>query len=213
MRSKQIEELKRSLRISEIQHETLVGILLGDAHLERRPGGNIFRVKVEQSAAHADYVNHLYELFKEWVRTPPRERIVQSSTGSKSTNLTFQTYSHAAFRFYAQQFYKGRHKSIPKLLHRWLTPRALAYWYMDDGSLKSKDSKTVILNTQGYDAQSIAIAIRTLETKFKLICKERHQKDGVQIYISGRSYEQFQALVEPFILPSFLYKVPRRRKT
>jgi hypothetical protein len=34
------------------------------------------------------------------------------------------------------------------LIRRWLTPKSLAYWYMDDGSFKSKSSKGTILNTQ-----------------------------------------------------------------
>src|SRR5690606_15496728 len=100
VRSQELEKYKRQLKLSAVQREVLVGILLGDAHLEERPGGRVFRVKIEQSIGHAAYVHHLFEIFREWVVSPPRERAKKIGNG----NIGFQTVSHGAFRFYAQQF-------------------------------------------------------------------------------------------------------------
>ena len=132
MRSREIEAHKRTLRLSSAQREVLVGILLGDACLETQNEGTTYRLKIEQCAAHEHYLRSLYELFRPWVLTEPRMRRVRSGS-SESANWAFQTVSHAAFRFYAHQFYDGRRKRVPKLIHRWLTPRGLAYWYMEIG--------------------------------------------------------------------------------
>ena len=56
--------------------------------------------------------------------------------------IRFQTYSHPDFKFYYDLFYpahgalqyKGRKKRVPKNINELLTPRGLAYWFMDDGT-------------------------------------------------------------------------------
>ncbi len=207
MRSKEIEEYKKGLKLTEEQREVLIGLMLGDGHLETQNGGRTYRLKIEQSEKHVAYVWHLYRLFSEWVRTPPQSKVVRSH-GHVSTNWWFQTLSHGAFRFYAHQFCKDGRKRVPRLIHRWLNPRALAYWFMDDGSVKSSQSKGVIFNTQAFTQGEVKLLCRVLEGNFALDAKPRKQKEGYQIYISGGSCETFKALVEPYLIPEMLYKLP-----
>jgi len=105
MHSNEIEAYKSKLKLSREQREILVGLLLGDAHLETQNGGRTYRLKVEYSVKNKDYCQHIYEVFKEWVLTPPREKTVRRGE-HQSVNVTFSTVSHGAFRFYAKQFYK-----------------------------------------------------------------------------------------------------------
>ena len=171
---------------------------------------NVF--SMEQSHSHQTYVYHLYELFKEWVLTPPRQRQVVSR-GHTSENWLFQTVSHAAFRFYAQQFYAEGRKQVPKLISHWLTPCGLAYWFMDDGPIKSIESKGIILNTHGFYQVDVERLIEVLQTRFGLQAQARNQKEGCQIYISGHSYEKFVELVEPYVIEEMRYKIPPTRRT
>jgi len=210
--SRAIEEPKRKLKLSREQREVLVGILLGDACLETQNQGRTYRLKIEQSERHQAYLNHLYHLFEEWVLTPPRRRSVVSR-GHESWNWVFQTVSHGAFRFYAHQFYEDKRKRVPKLIHRWLTPRALAYWFMDDGSIKSRESKGVLLNTQAFHRSEVERLVQVLQNLFGLQAGPRKQKEGYQITISGTSYERFLELVAPYILEDMRYKVPPARRT
>lgn len=213
MHSQEIEDYKRSLRLTSEQRETLVGLLLGDACLETQNQGRTFRLKIEQSARHQAYVSHLYALFKPWVLTPPRKRESKASNGTATISWVFSTVSHSAFRFYGQQFYAGRKKQVPKLIRRWLTPCGLSYWFMDDGSMKSKQSKGVIFNTQGFDSLDVARLIDVLNAKFGLQSKLRRQRDGCQIYVSGSSHEEFLKLIEPFVISEMRHKVPLARRT
>jgi hypothetical protein len=135
------------------------------------------------------------------------------SRGHASENVSFQTVSHSALRFYAHQFYQDGHKQVPKLIHRWLTSRALSYWFMDDGSLKSKESKGIILNTQAFELADVERLIQSLQAKFDLQAWIRNQREGYQIYISGNSYEKFIGLVAPYILPEMQHKLPLPRRT
>lgn len=201
MRSKAIEDYKTQLKLTRKQREILVGMMLGDGHLETQNQGKTYRLKVEYSSTNNEYCQYVYESFQEWV-------------GSHlSENIAFSTVSHAALRFYAQQFYQDGKKIVPKMIGKLLTPRGLAYWYMDDGSMKSNQSKGVILNTQGFSRQEVKMLIDLLKEKFDLEASERKQKEGYQIYISGKSYEKFVALVGKWIHPSMKYKIPEARRT
>src|SRR5438045_9220598 len=114
MSSRAIEDYKVNLELSSIQRETVVGLLLGDACLETQNRGRTYRLKLEQCARQYAYVSHLYSLFKEWVLAPPATRAKRASNGTVSANLAFQTVSHSAFRFYAQQFYEEGVKHVPE---------------------------------------------------------------------------------------------------
>lgn len=212
MRSGVIEEYKRGLKLTREQREVLVGLLLGDAHLETQNRGHTYRLKIEQSERHKAYVEHLYQVFQPWVLTPPQPKTVYSR-GHESRNWWFQTVSHEAFRFCAHQFYRDGRKRVPPLIHRWLTPRALAYWLMDDGSRKSDQSRGVILNTQGYSREEVKRLVKVLQEKFGLMAKQRKQREGYQIYISGESWEHLRELIEPYLIPEMQYKLFPARPT
>ena len=213
MRSNDIEKYKLSLKLNAEQHEVLVGILLGDAMLETQNRGMTYRVKVEHGVSQKAYTEHLYGILKDWVLTQPKIRQVTLSNGKTYGKVTFSTLSHGAFRFYAHQFYPCGKKTVPELIERWLTPRAVAYWFMDDGSVKSKESKGVIFNTQGYRKEDVGRLACILRKKFNLDAKPRRQKEGYQIYISGKSYENFKNLVSSHMLEEMKYKIPEARRT
>ena len=212
MRSRELEEYKKGLKLTREQREVLVGLMLGDAHLETQNNGRTYRLKVEQSEAHIAYVMHLYQLFAEWVLTPPQVKVV-CSQGRESRNWWFQTLSHSAFRFYAHQFYQDGQKRVPRLIHRWLTPCALAYWFMDDGSVKSAHSKGVLINTQAFSLGEVRRLCQVLQERFDLKAQPRKQREGYQVYISGESYEAFRDLIEPYLIPEMRYKLPSARQT
>lgn len=135
---------------------------------------------------------------------------------TRQTRWVFATISHASFRFYGKAFYKNGKRVVPKGIGRLLTERGLAFWYMDDGSIKSKQSKGVLFNTQGFDLPEVKRLCDVLTSKFGLRATPRVQrsKAGVsshQIYVSGHSYERLRELLLPHMIPEMLYKFPPAR--
>lgn len=208
MYSRDIEARKLSLKLSDVQRETLVGLLLGDAHLETQNRGRTYRLKFEYGLKQRAYAEHLYELFNEWILTPPQVKI-----DATHNNVWFQTVSHPAFRFYAHQFTREGRKCVPSLIHRFLSARSIAYWFMDDGSVKSRESKGVLFNTQGFVKKDVEQLISALHRRFDIEAHVRVQKDDFQIYVSGTSFERFREIVDPYIIQSMRYKIPVERKT
>ncbi len=207
--------MEKNSKLTLLQKEVLFGVILGDAHLETQNNRITYRVKFEQSIKHKAYIEHLYDVFKNYVKTSPQLKLVTyKNNQTKSTNIRFATISSSTFTFFGKQFYKDKKKVIPKLIHRWLTPRALAYWYMDDGSMKSYQSKGVLLNTKAFSHAEVQLLCNVLTEKFNLYCWPRKQKKNTyQIYISGKTYETLRNCIYPFIIPDMQYKFPLPRKT
>lgn len=209
MNTKQIEDNKKKLKLSKRQREIIIGLMLGDGHMETQNNGRTYRLKVEQAIEHQDYVNWLHDNFKEWVlQKPAYKNKIDKRSGKKSVNIYFNTISHGALRFYAKQFYLHKRKIIPALISHWLTPMVLAVWFMDDGSIKSKFHKGKIINTQGFEKKEVQLLSKCLDEKFQIKSILRKQKnDTWQLYLLSESIEKFYKIIKPYILPSMEYKL------
>lgn len=204
MNSNQLREYKEKLRLTPRQREILTGLLLGDGHLETQNNGKTYRLKIGHGATQKKYVYWLFDEFREWIRPDMPYRKV--SQGRVSYGFT--TYSHGAFRFYGHQFYSKGSKTIPRILHRLLTPLSLAVWFMDDGSRKSMRHKTFILHTLGYPKADLERLKKIIQEKYNLEIALHSQKRGYwRIYLPSVSAVRFKNLIEPNIISSMRYKI------
>lgn len=195
MNTKQIRELKKTLMLNDVQRSILVGTLLGDGHLETQNGGKTYRLKIEHQLAQRDYLEWIYNQFQEWIPGGIRSRIKRNGY----EYVLFDTCSHGAFRFYAQQFYTDRKKHIPKLIDKLLDPIVLAVWFMDDGSWKSSRHKTYIIHTLGYSKEDLESVQVILKRKFGLETSLHAQKGKYwRLYIKSESAIKFKELIEPY---------------
>jgi len=203
MHSKKIEDYKKSLKLTKFQRELIIGMLLGDAHLETRSQGRVYRLKVEQSIKQKEFVDWLYVALDNWTNQEPKERIVKGLV-----RYGFTTYSHGNLRFYGQQFYPNGKKVIPKMIGKLLTPLALAVWFMGDGSRKSQKHRTFIIHTLGYTKSDLCRVQEVLETKLGIKSSLHIQKGKYwRLYILSESANTFKKTVEPYVLPSMQYKL------
>lgn len=204
MNTKEIKDYKAKLKLSQRQKDILVGLLLGDGHLESRDNGRTYRLKVEHSLEQEDYVNWLHQEFKEWVGSKPYYK--KRFNGQESVGFT--TYSHGVFRFYGQQFYPNGKKVIPQMINKIFTSIGLAIWFMDDGSFKSKKYKTYIIHSLGYKKRELEKIKELFKNKFDIDISLHSQKGKYwRIYILSKSSERFRDLIGEFV-----EKIPSMRK-
>ena len=195
MNTKEIRERKNSLKLSYAQRSVLIGTLLGDGHLETQDDGKTYRLRIEHQIGQKDYLEWTYNQFKEWIPSSIRSRIRKNGY----EYVLFDTYSHGAFRFYAQQFYEEKKKHIPKLIYKLLDPMALAIWFMDDGSWKSERHKTFIIHTVGYSKEDLESVRDVLKDKFGIETSLHMQKKKYwRLYIKSESADTFRKLIEPY---------------
>ena len=208
MRSNVIETYKSKLSLTQRQKEILIGTILGDGHLEKLYTPELGRLKIEHSYKQKDYVDWLYKEFRNWVRTKPKEK-AKKVWGKIHKNYGFCTYSHRLLGNFQKDFYREKKKVIPSNLFENITPLSLAVWYMDDGSIKSSKHKGVFLNTQSFIHEDVKKLQDILQNKFGILTSTRKDETNEQIYLGGKSGEDFINIIKPYIIPSLLYKIPR----
>lgn len=204
---KELNAYKQHLTLTQEQREVIVGTVLGDLNI--RKIGKCSRLVFEQK--NKDYLFHLYDLFKDFTRTPPKERKQQRlATSEFKSTWYFSTISHVLFQEYYDLFYltETRKKILPSSLNSLLTPRALAYWYMDDGGLQTKActistasfsfKEHLSLQSILYDNWGIKANVHGINTK----------NGYLSIYIPVEMSRLFVGLVEPYIVPTMKYKLP-----
>lgn len=205
------------LQLTQEQWEASIGLMLGDASLQtqnkRASARKTFRMKFEWSEKNKAYIDHVYNLFDEWVISEPHKKERFSPQGNLVTNYGFQTISHKAFNPLAELFLSENKKGVsPFLIKDNLTARGLAYWFMDDGGKldynKSSKNKSIVLNTQSFLDQEVQMMATELNQKFKLECSLRTNKGKKIIVIDSQSYSQFRELIDPYMLDEMNYKLP-----
>lgn len=212
--SKLLKQYKESLgKLSKVQWEAAVGLVLGDASLQTQNNGKTYRMKFEWGDKNKVYLDHVYNLFDEWVLTEPHKKIRTSPAGNKVINWGFQTISHEAFNPLAKLFLDKNKKIISTdLIKTHLTPRGLSYWFCDDGGKldynKNSKNKSVVLNTQSFKDEEVGIMAQQLMDKFCLDCEVRSNKGKKVIVIKSASYSTFLSLIDPYILSEMRYKLP-----
>jgi len=212
--SKLLREYKNSLSsLSSNQYDAAIGLILGDASLNTQNKSKTYRLKFEWGDKNKAYLDHVYNLFDEWVLSEPHKKTRLSPNDNIVITWGFQTISHQAFNTLADLFILNNRKSIPEnLIINNLSPRGLAHWFMDDGgkldyNLNSKN-KSIVLNTHSFSEEEVKILASELSKKFKLETEIRSNKNKKVIVIKHNSYNLFREAIDSYMIPEMLYKLP-----
>lgn len=199
MNTKEIREKKQDLKLSKRQRELIVGLLLGDGHLETQNGGRTYRLKVEHGSAQREYLEWLANEFQDWLLSGWYEK-------RKGTKLVygFTTVSHPALRFYGAQFYQNGKKRIPPLIKKLMTPLSLAIWFLDDGSAKSSKHRSLVVHSLGYNRKDLELVQETLQCLGIETSLHKQRNNTFRLYLPHASS---LIIVEQFVRP-ILNEVP-----
>ena len=215
MSTKRLSKSDRTkITIESPLNEIMIGLLLGDGHIQKRSINGNSRFIYGQSSLrlhHLNYFNHVFELFKPYLSKdfyPKKRSFTDKRSNKKYSSVQFATLSLPCFNYYKDLFYNSNYlKIVPSNIQNLLSPRGLAYWIMDDGSLQNKG---LHLNTYGFTPQDIFLLKTTLENMFgenTLKCTiHKHQK-GERIYIWEESMELVRNNISQFMHKDMQYKI------
>jgi len=190
----------------------LIGSLLGDCSGEMQKNGKYPTFAFKQSIKHMDYLFYIYFIFLHWGYahsfTVPKIKNTKDSRGNKHDYLRFGTITTPnLFKIY-KMFYKyennKRIKIVTKDIGLYMTPRALAFWIMDDGS---KGFSGILLHTNSYTYEEVLLLINTLKNKFNIESKPRKKYNKFIIYIYAKSVPLVVKKVKSHMHPKFYYKL------
>lgn len=201
-----MKTIPRILKPTKRQREIIIGTLLGDGHLETQTSGRTYRLRIMHAVSQKEYIHWLYkELFNLAAGQIHSKQFLVN--GKEYQSFWFDTVSSSSLRFYGQQFYCQKIKRVPEMITHLLTPLALAVWYMDDGSVKSHETRGRILNTQGFLKKDVERLSEALLKKFGIHSRLRKQKKGFQIFIPSKGYDMLVKTIEPHCITSMKYKL------
>ncbi len=201
--SNSLRRLRSRLKLTEMQQKVLVGTLLGDGCLIANSGGKNYRLQIEHSRRQKDYVFWKYQIFKDFVITPPQYHI-------KRKSWKFRTLSSPEFTRMHKLFYRRKRKILPYNLTYLNDPLVLAVWFMDDGGrLFSQDYgvRGYILNIQNF-TQKEAMRIREyFENQLKIPASLQLNKGGYRLYIQKTGQGPFRKMICKYLRREFRYKL------
>ncbi|MBI5732607.1 hypothetical protein HY967_01450 [Candidatus Jorgensenbacteria bacterium] len=198
---------------SQHQLDVIIGSLLGDARLECRSIGKrnpiTARLRVHHGEKQKEYVFWKYKILKNFVGEEPRE-ISWNNPKRKlqETSWYFHTKSIEEFGALYRYFYKDSVKILPDDIFSFLTPRMITVWFMDDGS-NTRESFT--LNTHGFSTKEQKRIVEFFRVQYAINPTLVKDRTKFKLAIGRREYQKFLRLIEPFIIPSMIYKIRNPR--
>eukprot|EP01018_Ginkgo_biloba_P016848 Gb_24325 [translate_table: standard] len=184
-----------SLKLIVEQRQILIGMLLSGSRIESHDENKTFEVhfEINQKMGFQNILKmHLHEIFLEWLK--PTDQL---SIKAEEIPHQFSTVSHNGFKFYADQFRSEGKPVIPRLIHRWLSPRVLAYWYMYGGHKSTNGD--IVLNAQNYRPEDVERIMKALKA-ISVTCFTERSGKHFQLRCHGRDAMWLWKLMETYIL-------------
>lgn len=195
------------------QRDVIIGSLLGDARLECRSVGLrnpvTARLRIHHGENQKEYVFWKYSILKNLVLNGPKE----STWDNLKRNLHevswyFHTRSTKAFGDIHGIFYRNGVKVFPVEILDYITPRALAIWFMDDGS---HNENGVTLNTHGFTYEEQRYIQYFLQSRHSIPSAIVRDRTKFKIAIGRGQRKFFLKIIQSFIAPAMIYKIKSPR--
>jgi ubiquinol-cytochrome c reductase cytochrome b subunit len=185
---------------------TLVGSLLGDGWGEKRSGSSRFHVHL--SSRNVEYLAWLQKFFYErgyCADTKPKMNIQVGPAGKIYRSCKFRTWSFRSLNWLYDSFYnQAGKKQISPEIGDLLTPRALAIWLMDDGSVSGSGIR---ISTDSFAFEEVISLQKAIRLKFDLETTVQRHKDKWILYFPKKELPTLVKIVKPNMIPSMHYKL------
>jgi hypothetical protein len=192
--------------LTEREQGVVVGLLLGDGHLEST-GHERARLCVYQHLKRRAYVDWLYEQLSQFVQTAPKMVMnYDRRTLVATPRYGFRTLTYPVFAEWHTRFYLNGKKQIPQEIDQWLDDVALAVWFADDGSFKT-DSRGLLLNTNAFSEEDQQRLQEVLMRRFSIETSLHRLRQWKRIYVPARHTDRFIEIILPYLSKDLLYKL------
>jgi len=186
----------------------MVGCLLGNAHASQY-GKNLGNTRIEfkQGVIHAPYLFFIYFqlLFAgEVTAFTPVPKSASDGKGGTHQSLRVRTMRLLVFNWFRDLFYPAGIKIVPDIIGLLLTPRAFAYWIMDDAGYRASG---MILHTNSFTKADVMLLISVLDSNFGIKATIRAAGKKWVIYVPAAYMPTVRSVVLPYIHSSMLYKI------
>jgi hypothetical protein len=197
--------------LSDEQNQILLGSYLGDGGIQSFGGGK-YRLGITHGIKQKEYCSWKKEIFL----GDSEVKLVENNGYAKTEAVTFSS------TIFCSKFELGKKKEIDDSIIDSIGPKALAIWFMDDGSVKTKGRP----GEKAYNSAAIWTYSFSVEANHKL-SKMLKDKFGIEnrvqepnelhkhpkIILGSSGYRTLSKIIAPYVHDSMNYKiVPEDRK-
>jgi len=205
---------RSNFKLNSPLDEIMIGLLLGDGHIQSRNGnGRFIYAQSSLRENHLNYFYHVFNMFKPFLSKDFKAKsrsFLDKRTNNTYSSIRFATLTLPCFNYYKNLFYNSdsQKKIVPSNINNLLTPRGLAYWIMDDGSLQNKG---LHLSTYAFSYEEVVLLKNTLINlflpNFILKCTIHNHKKGYRLYIWEESMVLVKKVISQYMHKDMLYKI------
>lgn len=194
---------KHSSDFTAEQAECVLGTLLGDSSLLARR--NTYCLQVSHGPRQLPYLQHLADVLQ-----APRQirKIVRNNAFGKII-YQLQYENKRALSPIAALALRNAQKTVNAAWLSRITPRSLAYWFMDDGTSSwHKSGSTCRFCTNSYNVLELCL-LMSLLASYGITATPCRASGGFVLNVAKRSINRVFDIVEPYVVPCLRYKVKR----
>ncbi len=199
-----VEQLPPGARIatgqglSQVAYEVVCGTLLGDGHLDARSS----HLSFAHGESQRDYAQLKADILHQ---LSPQLATYQMASGAGIVypSVHLRTRAHRALWLLRSDFYRPK-KRVPSWMAERLTPRMLAFWFMDDGYTKIRTGRqpSAEIATCGFPEEDLSILIQGLG-RMGLVAKAARGR----VYFDVEATKVLSEVIAPYVPPAMRYKL------
>jgi recombination protein RecA len=195
------------MKLTSRQRSILVGTVLGDGFLQKTGSRNA-QLRLEHGGEQKAYLQWKADAFSRLFQGEPKQMTRQHPHSKETyTYWRYQSNASPAFGVWRQYFYDADGtKHIPRDLGKYLSPLAIAVWYMDDGYFDHRDRASHIYLGR-VTRRDVENARNALAEAIGIHCRVKNKKEkGFVLHFAGDANRELHEVIGPYMLDQFSYK-------
>lgn len=197
------------MKINQEQESALIGMILGDAYVQKTGSRNA-RLRLEQQAAHREYLIWKTRLLKGLFQgRPTMLKRIHPKTRKTYSYVRQQSNASPYLGKLRALFYPNGKKQIPEKLYQWLVSDiGFAVWFYDDGYYYVRD-RSLYLYLGTVSRKEATIAKDVLRKRFNLQSTIADKgKKGFALYFPASERNKVRDILVKYRVPIMAYKIP-----
>lgn len=192
----------------------LVGNILGDAWGEKRWNSTRFHIHMGSSDNCVEYLRWIHLQYAKHGYCSNTAPTLRPQSPAKNGKVYYsqkiRTFSYKTFNWLYDAFYKKCPltnrivKTIPEFIGDLLTPKAMAFWYMDDGSYSSSG---FLFSTNSFSEEDVDRLRDAMHKRYGINATKQYQQNQFRIYVVKKDAAILANIIKPYVIDCMRYKL------
>lgn len=184
-------------------------IVISDGYLKSCKGNGNSNLQLVQTIDHKDLIDKVESYLRVLTSVTISKRVYEKDT--HKDQLCLRTMRHPFYTKLRKRFYIEGKKVVDPHAMTLIDGEFLALWYMFDGTHTYREAnKSHVLNlcTEAFSYGDHLLMQKALWDNCNLNFRIHRRKDKYKLYLPVKEYPKLISLIKPFIVDSFMYKLP-----